>query len=69
MESFTGNEKVKILIIGQGEYFTDALCDENDNIMIPAREFFTKMGADVEWREDEKVIISRMEEDVCTSGA
>lgn len=64
MKDFFENVKIKVLISANGEYFTDSLHTENGVIMIPAWEIFSKMGAKIEWREDEKVLVARTESDV-----
>ncbi len=64
MENKFNAEKIKVMISAHGEYYTNAFCSENGIVMIPACEIFAKMGATVEWRKDEKVLISRMEESV-----
>lgn len=46
------NKKIKILISGEGEYFTDAVCSETGDVMVPAREFFEAMGAMVKWSSE-----------------
>lgn len=64
MENMLGNEKIKVMISANGEYLTNALYAQNEIVMIPACEIFNQMGANVEWREDEKVVISRMKDGV-----
>ena len=56
---------IKVFLDGQAIEFDVAPIIENDRTLVPLRAIFEAMGAEVEWDEDTRTVISAKGDDLC----